>query len=65
MAGLSLDVYHENAAVDLESGRTVPAALAADRDFASQCAGCGLRAWCPGMYKDYLREHGTGEFHPQ
>jgi len=61
--GMSLDVYHRNAAIDLTTGELVDAALAADRRFVRCCDGCGLKAACPGVYRDYVARFGEGEFH--
>jgi pyruvate-formate lyase-activating enzyme len=60
----SLDLFHEQAAIDLTTGATRPAPLARDRTFVAACEGCQLRKWCPGIYQDYVALHGDKEFHP-
>jgi len=58
----SMDLFHEHAALDLESGEMRVAPLAADRTFVEPCQDCQLRRWCPGIYRDYLKRYGSGEF---
>ena len=58
----SMDFHHEHAALHLDSGELRPAPLAADRTFIETCTGCRLRNWCPGLYRDYLKRYGSGEF---
>ena len=60
----SLDLVHEQAAIELSSGAARPAPLSRDRTFATGCDGCQLRNWCPGIYEDYVARHGDKEFHP-
>jgi MoaA/NifB/PqqE/SkfB family radical SAM enzyme len=58
----SLDCYHEQAAIDLESGQRRPAPLAHDRTFVTQCQMCRYKAWCPAIYQDYVARYGDEEF---
>ncbi len=60
----SLDLAHEQGAIDLASGCTRPAPLARDRTFVAACQGCRLRRWCPGIYQDYVAAYGDKEFQP-
>lgn len=62
--GHSLDLAHEQAAMDLASGEARPAPLARDRTFVEACQSCPLQAWCPGIYQDYVAAHGDKEFRP-
>lgn len=62
--GHSLDLPHEQAAIDLGSGAARVAPLARDRTFVAACDGCRLRNWCPGIYQDYVAVHGDKEFQP-
>jgi hypothetical protein len=61
--GHSMDLYHQQAALDLATGTIEPAPLARDRCFVDTCTNCRLATSCPGIYKDYLLAHGENEFH--
>jgi uncharacterized Fe-S cluster-containing radical SAM superfamily protein len=61
-AGHSMDLFHANASLELDSGEIKPSCLAADRSFAPVCAACVMQGWCPGIYRSYLERHGDAEF---
>ena len=60
----SLDLAHEQAAIDLATGETRMASLGKDRIFVEACDSCRLRPWCPAIYQDYVAAHGDKEFKP-
>lgn len=61
---LSLDLYHDNATVNLASGERSTAGFKDSRIFAPQCSQCTLHDRCPGLYTGYTQRFGEGEFAP-
>lgn len=58
----SLDLLHEQAAIELATGVRIDVPLAADRTHVPACEGCRLRPWCPAIYDDYVGHYGDKEF---
>jgi len=58
----SMDLYHRNATLELESGVVRPASISSDRTFAAACDSCRLREQCPGIYGAYVERYGEEEF---